>query len=59
MPYKAAWRCHTGILLGALWDSDGKFVDDNTLSVHISRLREKIGGQHIQTVRGVGYQWVD
>ena len=47
------------ILLGALWDSDGKFVDDNTLSVLISRLREKIGGQHIQTVRGVGYQWVD
>lgn len=47
------------ILLGALWDSDGKFVDDNTLSVHISRLREKIGGQHIQTVRGVGYQRVD
>lgn len=47
------------ILLGALWDSDGKFVDDNTLSVHISRLREKIGVQHIQTVRGVGYQWVD
>ena len=41
-----------------LWDSDA-FVDDNTLSVHISRLREKIGGQHIQTVRGVGYQWVD
>lgn len=36
-----------------------EFVDDNTLSVHISRLREKIGGQHIQTVRGVGYQWVD
>ena len=47
------------ILLGALWDSDGKFVDDNTRSVHISRLREKIGGQHIQSVRGVGYQWVD
>ena len=47
------------ILLEALWDSDGKFVDDNTLSVHISRLREKIGGGHIRTVRGVGYQWVD
>ena len=47
------------ILLGALWDSDGKYVDDNTLSVHISRLREKIGGRHIQTVRGVGYKWVD
>lgn len=47
------------ILLGALWDSDGKYVDDNTLSVHISRLREKIGSEHIQTVRGVGYKWVD
>lgn len=47
------------ILLDALWDSDGKYVDDNTLSVHISRLREKIGGSHIQTVRGVGYKWVD
>ena len=47
------------ILLNALWDSDGKFVDDNTLSVHISRLREKIGSEHIQTVRGVGYKWVD
>lgn len=47
------------VLLGALWDNDGKFVDDNTLSVHISRLREKIGSGHIQTVRGVGYKWVD
>ena len=47
------------ILLNALWDSDGKFVDDNTLSVHISRLREKISSEHIQTVRGVGYKWVD
>ena len=46
-------------LLDALWDVDSRFVDDNTLSVHISRLREKIGGGHIKTVRGVGYQWVD
>lgn len=45
------------LLLDILWDSDGKFVDDNTLSVHISRLRDKIGTQHIRTVRGVGYQW--
>lgn len=44
-------------LLDILWDNDGKFVDDNTLSVHISRLREKIGSSHIRTVRGVGYQW--
>ena len=47
------------ILLEALWDLDSRFVDDNTLSVHVSRLREKIGGSHIKTMRGVGYQWVD
>ena len=46
-------------LLEALWDADSRFVDDNTLSVHISRLREKLGGSHIKTIRGVGYQWVD
>lgn len=46
-------------LLDALWDSDSRFVDDNTLSVHVSRLREKVGAAHIKTVRGVGYQWVD
>ena len=47
------------VLLDALWDADSRFVDDNTLSVHISRLREKVGGSHIKTIRGVGYQWVD
>ena len=46
-------------LLEALWDDGGKFVDDNTLSVHVSRLREKIGAEHIRTIRGVGYQWED
>ena len=46
-------------LLDALWDADSRFVDDNTLSVHISRLREKVGGSHIKTIRGVGSQWVD
>ena len=46
-------------LLQVLWDDDGKFIDDNTLSVHMSRLREKVGADHIRTVRGVGYQWAD
>ncbi|MBQ7767539.1 MAG: response regulator transcription factor [Oscillospiraceae bacterium] len=46
-------------LLEALWDVDSRFIDDNTLSVHVSRLREKVGGSHIKTIRGVGYQWVD
>lgn len=47
------------VLLEALWDVDAKFVDDNTLSVHVSRLRDKIGAEHIKTIRGVGYQWAD
>ena len=47
------------MLLEALWDEGGKFVDDNTLSVHVSRLKNKIGAEHIRTVRGVGYQWND
>ncbi len=46
-------------LLDALWDVDSRFVDDNTLSVHVSRLREKVGAERIKTIRGVGYQWVD
>lgn len=55
---------HSGIvtrshLLDVLWDMDARFVDDNTLSVHVSRPRDKIGSEHIKTVRGVGYQWVD
>lgn len=47
------------ILLDILWDDGAKFVDDNTLTVHISRLREKIGANHIKTIRGVGYQWIE
>lgn len=45
------------LLLQTIWDDGGLFIDDNTLSVHMSRLREKIGAAHIRTVRGIGYQW--
>lgn len=45
------------MLLQAIWDDAGVYIEDNTLSVHISRLREKIGGGWIKTVRGVGYSW--
>ncbi|NMA92271.1 MAG: response regulator transcription factor, partial [Firmicutes bacterium] len=45
------------LLLQTIWDVGGSFIDDNTLSVHISRLRDKIGGTRIQTVRGIGYRW--
>lgn len=46
-------------LLERIWDSDGNFIDDNTLSVHMSRLRDKIGTKHIVTARGIGYKWED
>ncbi|MCC8074126.1 MAG: response regulator transcription factor [Clostridiales bacterium] len=48
-----------GTLLQNIWDDNDNFIDDNTLSVHISRLREKIGANHIITVRGIGYRWVE
>jgi len=49
-------------ILNELWDNTGDFVDDNTLSVYMRRLREKIEAdpshpQHLITVRGFGYQW--
>ena len=46
-------------LLETLWDAQGNYVDENTLSVNISRLRAKIGdGKRIKTVHGMGYIWV-
>ena len=50
------------IILERLWDGSGDFVDDNTLSVYVRRLREKIEKdpfrpKHLITVRGFGYQW--
>lgn len=49
-------------ILEDLWDVDGDFIDDNTLSVYIRRLREKIEEDssnpiYIKTVRGIGYRW--
>ena len=49
-------------ILSHIWDSAGNFVNDNTLTVTIKRLREKIGdkeGNMIVTVRGVGYRLSD
>ncbi|WP_234925963.1 response regulator transcription factor [Metaclostridioides mangenotii] len=45
-------------ILTHVWDSEGQFVDDNTVSVNISRLRNKLGADYIQNVRGMGYIWV-
>lgn len=49
------------VLLEDLWDVDGNFVDEHTLTINISRLRSKISDDkfsYIKTIYGVGYQWV-
>ena len=48
-------------LLEEIWDSAGDYVGDNTLTVYIKRLREKIEQDpqnpvYIKTVRGLGYR---
>jgi DNA-binding response OmpR family regulator len=44
-------------ILENIWDASGNFVEDNTLTVYIKRLREKLGdAANIETVRGIGYR---
>lgn len=46
-------------ILNILWDDVGSFVNDNTLTVYIKRLRAKLGdddGKYIETLRGQGYR---
>ena len=47
-------------LMDRLWSVDGAFVDDNTLSVYVRRLRQKLeqgeNRDYIKTIRGVGYR---
>ncbi len=48
-------------ILGSIWEVDGDFVNDNTITVYIKRLREKLEDDPqnpalIKTVRGLGYQ---
>lgn len=50
-----------GRLLESIWDIAGEFVNDNTLTVYIKRLRDKLESDPqnptvIKTVRGVGYK---
>ena len=44
-------------ILEKIWDAEGNFVEDNTLTVYVKRLREKLGDAiNIETVRGIGYR---
>jgi two-component system OmpR family response regulator len=49
------------VLLEKLWDNDGNYVDEHTLTSNISRIRGKIETddcQYIRTVYGMGYMWI-
>lgn len=51
------------IILDRLWDGNGNYVDDNTLSVYVRRLRNKIEDtpntpKFLMTERGFGYKWI-
>ena len=48
-------------LMERLYDTENAFIDDNTLSVYIKRLRDKLGedASFIKTVKGVGYRFED
>jgi len=45
-------------IFSRVWGED-IVVGDRTIDVHIRKLREKIGGEHIKTIKGVGYKYVD
>lgn len=49
-------------ILEALWDSDGRFVEEHTLTATVSRIRGKLEAAGatgaIRTVYGMGYQWM-
>lgn len=51
-------------LLEEIWDASGEYVNDNTLSVYMRRLREKIeenpqSPRLLHTIRGIGYRMED
>ncbi|MBQ6023467.1 MAG: response regulator transcription factor [Clostridia bacterium] len=43
-------------ILDRIWDLAGNYVNDNTLTVYIKRIREKLGEDAIVTVKGIGYR---
>lgn len=49
------------LLFESIWDCKNKFIEENTLNVHISRLRKSLktyrGMQYIETVKNYGYRW--
>ena len=47
------------VLLDRIWSDGADYVDENTLSVTVKRLRDKLNAaRYIKTVYGLGYVWV-
>ena len=46
------------VILNTVWGSD-IIVGDRTIDVHIRKLRSKIGSEHIETIKGVGYKFMN
>ncbi len=42
-------------ILSVIWDENNKYVNDNTLSVNIKRIRQKLIFDYIKTIKGMGY----
>ena len=43
-------------ILSQIWDMSGKFVNDNTLTVYIKRIRTKLDSDIIKTIKAIGYR---
>ncbi|HJC62018.1 MAG TPA: response regulator transcription factor [Candidatus Blautia merdavium] len=46
-------------ILAKVWDAEGQFVDENTVTVTISRLKSKLKTNVISNIRGLGYLWTE
>ncbi len=44
------------LILEKIWDVAGNYVNDNTLTVYIKRIRQKLDTDLIKTVKGIGYR---
>ncbi|MPN41264.1 Alkaline phosphatase synthesis transcriptional regulatory protein SphR [bioreactor metagenome] len=58
---KSPGRVYTKVQIGEIIKGDYSMIDENSIMVHISRLREKIENDpknptYIKTIRGVGYK---
>lgn len=55
------WLLSREQLWEAVWKTKERYVEDNSISMAVSRLRQKLGayGKHLKTVHGMGYMWKD